>query len=77
LCISLDMARWREFLHSHILKQPLRRSRHADGVCRDDSKFLEYRMVIRTTELDDQRRLSETLAELDAVKAFQIAPTGD
>jgi putative Mg2+ transporter-C (MgtC) family protein len=38
---------------------------------------LEYRMVIRTRELENQRRLSETLSNLDKVVEFQIAPTGD
>jgi putative Mg2+ transporter-C (MgtC) family protein len=42
-----------------------------------DGQYLEYRMVIRTREIDNQRRLSETLSNLDKVLEFQIAPTGD
>ena len=42
-----------------------------------EGKYLEYRMVIRTHEVDNQRRLSETLAGLEKVVGFQIAPTGD
>jgi putative Mg2+ transporter-C (MgtC) family protein len=42
-----------------------------------EGKHLEYRMVIRTNDIDNQRRLAETLTGLDNVVAFQIAPTGD
>jgi putative Mg2+ transporter-C (MgtC) family protein len=42
-----------------------------------EGQYLEYRMVIRTRDLDNQRRLSETLSGLDKVVEFQIAPTGD
>src|SRR5690242_9446705 len=42
-----------------------------------EGQILEYRMVIRTRDPDNQRRLSETLSALDKVVGFQIAPTGD
>jgi putative Mg2+ transporter-C (MgtC) family protein len=42
-----------------------------------EGKYLEYRMVIRTREPDNQRRLAETLSGLDTIAGFQISPTGD
>jgi putative Mg2+ transporter-C (MgtC) family protein len=42
-----------------------------------EGQILEYRMVIRSQDPDNQRRLSETLSALDKVVGFQIAPTGD
>jgi len=42
-----------------------------------EGQILEYRMVIRTQDPDNQRRLSETLSAHDKVVGFQIAPTGD
>jgi putative Mg2+ transporter-C (MgtC) family protein len=42
-----------------------------------EGKYLEYRMVIRTHDQDNQRRLAESLAGLDTVVGFQISPTGD
>jgi putative Mg2+ transporter-C (MgtC) family protein len=40
-------------------------------------KFFEYRMVIRTRKLTNQRHLSESLCKLDSVREFRLAPTGD
>ena len=42
-----------------------------------EAKFFEYRMVIRTQNQDDVRRLSETLSKLDSVLGFRISPTSD
>jgi putative Mg2+ transporter-C (MgtC) family protein len=42
----------------------------------DDSAF-EYRMVIRTTDGQNLRRLAERLTSLDRVLEFRISPTGD
>jgi putative Mg2+ transporter-C (MgtC) family protein len=43
---------------------------------RDDS-FFEYRMVIRSHQSDNARRLAEALTRLDNVLEFRISPTGD
>jgi putative Mg2+ transporter-C (MgtC) family protein len=42
-----------------------------------ERKYLEYRMIIRTQNQENHRRLSETLLKLDSVVEFQISPTGD
>ena len=39
--------------------------------------FYEYRMIIRTIEMENQSRLSAMLSQLDSVLEFRIAPTGD
>ena len=39
--------------------------------------FLEYRMVIRTSRSSNLRLLTDSLAALDSVSEFRIAPTGD
>ena len=39
--------------------------------------FFEYRMVIRTSRADDLRRLTDSLAALESVREFRLAPTGD
>jgi len=39
--------------------------------------FFEYRMVIRTSRVDNLRRLTDALAALDSVREFSISPTGD
>jgi putative Mg2+ transporter-C (MgtC) family protein len=41
------------------------------------SDFYEYRMIIRTIEMENQSRLSAMLSQLDSVLEFRIAPTGD
>jgi putative Mg2+ transporter-C (MgtC) family protein len=41
------------------------------------SDYFEYRMVIRTDRADNARRFSETLSQLDSVKEFRLASTGD
>jgi putative Mg2+ transporter-C (MgtC) family protein len=42
-----------------------------------EEKFFEYRMVIRTRKLSNQRHLSEGLCKLESVREFRLAPTGD
>jgi putative Mg2+ transporter-C (MgtC) family protein len=42
-----------------------------------ERRFFEYRMVIRTLHGRNAERLARTLADLDSVIAFRIAPTGD
>ncbi len=39
--------------------------------------FFEYRMVIRTSRVDNLRRLTDALVSLDSVREFSISPTGD
>ena len=39
--------------------------------------FFEYRMVIRTSRSANLRLLTDSLAALDSVREFRIAPTGD
>jgi putative Mg2+ transporter-C (MgtC) family protein len=43
----------------------------------DDGKNFEYRMMIRTQNPDNLRRLSESLMAVPAVSEFRISPTGD
>jgi putative Mg2+ transporter-C (MgtC) family protein len=43
----------------------------------DEGRYFEYRMVIRTRDARNGERLAATLAALDAVVEFRIAPTGD
>jgi len=43
----------------------------------NDGRFFEYRMVIRTRHESGTQRLARTLAGLQRVVAFRIAPTGD
>ena len=42
-----------------------------------DGRFFEYRMIIRTNDWDNMRRLAETLRERAAIVEFRISPTGD
>ena len=42
-----------------------------------DGRFFEYRMIIRTNDWDNMRRLAETLRERAAILEFRISPTGD
>ena len=44
---------------------------------KEEGKFFEYTMVIRTGKLDDTRRLAEILAADDKVLEFRITPAGD
>jgi putative Mg2+ transporter-C (MgtC) family protein len=44
---------------------------------REDGNQFEYRMVLRTLDTRNLRKLSTELSTLAAVKAFQITPTGD
>jgi putative Mg2+ transporter-C (MgtC) family protein len=39
--------------------------------------FFEYRMVIRTDRADNARAFAETLSQLQSVKEFRLASTGD
>ncbi|MEN3364264.1 MAG: putative Mg2+ transporter-C (MgtC) family protein [Burkholderiales bacterium] len=43
----------------------------------DDQAYFEYRMVIRTIDAENTRRLADHLRTWDRVKAFQLSPTGD
>lgn len=43
----------------------------------NDRHFFEYDLVIKTRKEDNMRRLSECLAENDAVIEYRISPTGD
>jgi putative Mg2+ transporter-C (MgtC) family protein len=42
-----------------------------------DGRFFEYRMIIRTNNWDNIRRLAETLRERPSIVEFRISPTGD
>ncbi|MPZ45722.1 MAG: MgtC/SapB family protein [Betaproteobacteria bacterium] len=44
---------------------------------REEGDQFEYRMVVRTLDTGNLRELSTALSALEAVKAFQITPTGD
>jgi putative Mg2+ transporter-C (MgtC) family protein len=43
----------------------------------DEGRIFEYRMVLRTTDGDNLRRLAERLNGLERVREFRISPTGD
>ena len=42
-----------------------------------DGADFEYRMVLRTTDGENHRRLAERLTQLERVLEFRISPTGD
>jgi putative Mg2+ transporter-C (MgtC) family protein len=42
-----------------------------------DSGYFEYRMVVRTAQADNARRLAEALNSDPSVLEFRLAPTGD
>ena len=42
-----------------------------------DGDFFEYQMTIRTIDEDNAIRLTQALNQLEAVKQYRIAPTGD
>ena len=42
-----------------------------------EADFIEYQMTIRTMSEDNARKLTQALNKLDAVKEYQISPTGD
>jgi putative Mg2+ transporter-C (MgtC) family protein len=42
-----------------------------------DGDFFEYQMTIRTIAEDNASRLTQALNQLDVVKQYRIAPTGD
>lgn len=44
---------------------------------RDQGENFEYRMVLRTLDTRNLRALAATLSGMEAVKGFQITPTGD
>jgi putative Mg2+ transporter-C (MgtC) family protein len=44
---------------------------------KEEGKFFEYTMIIRTSKPDDNRRLAGTLAAHDKVLEFRIMPAGD
>lgn len=43
----------------------------------DDGKHFEYRMILRTQDPDNVRRLSELLVRTPSVLEFRVSPTGD
>jgi putative Mg2+ transporter-C (MgtC) family protein len=43
----------------------------------DEGRTFEYRMTIRTTELDNYARLASSLGALERVREFHISPAGD
>jgi putative Mg2+ transporter-C (MgtC) family protein len=43
----------------------------------EDGQVFEYRMVIRTTDPTNTSRLADDLRQLELVREFRIAPTGD
>lgn len=43
----------------------------------DDGNHFEYRMMIRTQNSDNLRRLSAALIQIPTVLEFRISPTGD
>ena len=42
-----------------------------------DGKFFEYRMTIRSRDVNNFKRLSETLAGMEQVLEFAVTPTGE
>ena len=44
---------------------------------KEEGRFFEYSMIIRTSKPDDNRRLAETLAAHAKVLEFRITPAGD
>jgi putative Mg2+ transporter-C (MgtC) family protein len=44
---------------------------------RDDGRFFEYQMTVRTIDRGNYRRLAENLTALPYILEFQITPTGD
>jgi putative Mg2+ transporter-C (MgtC) family protein len=42
-----------------------------------DSDFIEYQMIIRTTDPDNTSKLTQALNLIDAVKEYRVSPTGD
>jgi putative Mg2+ transporter-C (MgtC) family protein len=43
----------------------------------DDGQQFEYRMIIRTSDLQNISTLSVSLRDMPQVRAFRISPTGD
>jgi len=43
----------------------------------DDGAFFEYRMVIRTTHMENTAKLAEALRNMPKLHTFRISPTGD
>ena len=44
---------------------------------KEEGKFFEYQMTIRTQSKDNYRKLAETLTAMEKVQEFRIYPTGD
>ncbi len=42
-----------------------------------EADFIEYQMIIRTTQADNASKLTQALNALDAVKEYRVSPTGD
>ena len=44
---------------------------------KEEGKFFEYQMTVRTQKRDNYRKLAETLTSMEKVLEFGITPTGD
>jgi putative Mg2+ transporter-C (MgtC) family protein len=42
-----------------------------------EADFIEYQMIIRTTQADNASKLTQGLNAIDAVKEYRVSPTGD
>jgi putative Mg2+ transporter-C (MgtC) family protein len=42
-----------------------------------EADFIEYQMIIRTTDPDNTSKLTQALNLIDAVKEYRVSPTGD
>ena len=42
-----------------------------------EADFVEYQMIIRTTDPDNTSKLTQALNLIDAVKEYRVSPTGD
>ena len=42
-----------------------------------EADFIEYQMIIRTTQADNASKLTQALNTIDAVKEYRVSPTGD
>ena len=42
-----------------------------------EADFIEYQMIIRTTQADNASKLTQALNAIDAVKEYRVSPTGD
>jgi len=42
-----------------------------------EADFIEYQMIIRTTQAENASKLTQALNGIDAVKEYRVSPTGD